>query len=192
MRRCFSGSGYRTRQQQANFRSENGISLVECMVSVVVGSILLYAAYSSTSLMYKTSTTNENQVLATNMAQQVIDNARDSTYGKLNLLCNGSAVATTVGTNSQQLDLYGYTSTFFPRPLLRNLDTNAGLTYTQASKNQAFPGTVTETLTTLQAYDGTARTGAMKVGVVVTWKDGRGTHNYKTATVISQTGIHNY
>jgi prepilin-type N-terminal cleavage/methylation domain-containing protein len=172
-----------------------GVSLMECMVAVVVGSILLYAVYNCTSLMYTASTTNENQVLATNMAQQVIDNARDSRYDELNYQCNGDPTSGSTGTNSQVLNLYDYPTSdpnFFPRPLLRNLSTAAGMSYTTASTQQAFPGTVTETLTTLQPYDPDARTGSMKVSVLVAWTDSRGPHKYTTSTIISQTGIHNY
>jgi type II secretory pathway pseudopilin PulG len=173
----------------------SGISLMECMVAVVVGSILLYAVYTGTAIMYTASTTNQNQVLATNMAQQVIDNARDSRYDELNYQCNGDPTSASTGTSSQVLNLYDYPTSdpnFFPRPLLRNLNSGAGMTYTTASNQQSFPGSVTETLTTLQPYDPDARTGAMKVSVLVSWTDSRGPHKYTTSTVISQTGIHNY
>lgn len=165
------------------------------MVSVTVGSFMLYAVYSGTALMYTASTNNENQVLASNMAQQVIDNARDSTYGQLNSLCNGTASSTGTNTNvSQVLNLYNYPTgnAFFPRPLLRNLNGAAGMTYSAASTNQLFPGTVTETLNTLSAYDPINCTGAIQVKVICQWKDTRGPHTYKTSTIISQTGIHSY
>lgn len=165
---------------------------MECMCAVIVGSVLLYAVYGTTSTLYKAATVNENQVLASNMAQQVIDNARDSTYNQLNTLCNGSATSTATGSASQVLDLYGTTSTFFPRPLLRNQGSGSGMTYSTASKKQIFNGTVTETLQTLNAYDATNYTGSMRVNVTVAWTDSKGSHTYKTGTIISQSGIHNY
>jgi len=173
------------------------------MCAVVVGSILLYAVFGSASSMYIMSSGNENQILASNMAQQVIDNARDSSFGTLNLECNGSVQSTSTGTSSQVLSLYQYPSgsnPFFPRPLLRNTASTAGMSYSTASTNKPFPGTVTETLTTINAYvpqppdvaisTGPA-TGEIQVTVLCQWKDSQGSHKYTTSTLISQTGIHN-
>jgi type II secretory pathway pseudopilin PulG len=189
-------------------RSDSGISLMETMVAVIVGSILLYAVFSSASAMYVASTANENQVLASNMAQQVIDNARDSSFGELNAECNGgNPQSTASGSSFAVLNLYGYTASsagqpaMFARPLLRDY-ADAGLTYSQASKNKAFPGTVTEYLTVMSPYVpqypevppnivAGDPTGAIQVQVVCAWNDSKGKHTYTTQTVISQTGIHN-
>jgi hypothetical protein len=188
-------------QRRYSRRRCEGQALAECMAAVTIGSVMLYAIFSATSLFYTTITTSENQIIATNMAQQVIDNARNSTYPNLNSLVNGSQTSTALNAVSQRLDLFGYTSTLFPRPLLQNRQattTGSGpafqATYSTAAQNHAFPasGTVTETLTTLDAYDSVNLSGAMQVNVVVAWTESRGKHSYSISTLISQSGIHNY
>jgi hypothetical protein len=151
--------------------------------------------------MYTASVSGSNQILATNMAQQVIDCTRNMTYDHIYFLIHGQAPPTnakgTLATATQTLSLYSYpadTSTsFFPRPLLRNESTNppAAMTYNAASVRQRFPGTVTETLTETSRYDPNNFTGQTDVTVVVRWSDCRGAHNYTSKTTISQTGIHN-
>jgi type II secretory pathway pseudopilin PulG len=173
------------------------------MFAVTIGSILLLAVFNSASSMYRASVSGESQVLANNMAQQVIDNARNSSYDHLYFQihqqqppANGNGLAP--GTVTQTLSLYDYPTSpsnpllqLFPRPLLRNLNASAGLTYSTATTRQAFPGTVTETLTELSQYDTTNYTGQIKVTVNVSWRDNTGPHQYTTSTTISQSGIHN-
>jgi len=162
------------------------------MVSLIVGAILMTASFNSAMAMYRMSSSGENQVLATNMAQQVIDNARNSTFTKLkNLLAGGNTV-------SQTINLYDYplnpATSMFARPLLRDESVNSAMTYQDESTAKRFNGTVTETLTDL-APGAAVNLGLIKVDVLVQWKDSRsgstGTHTYSTSTTIAETGIHN-
>jgi type II secretory pathway pseudopilin PulG len=175
---------------QVPARSERGIQMVELLVAITIGSILMMAVFDSATAMYRASASGENQVIATNMAQQVIDNARNSTYSKLrDTLLAGNVTAT------QDLPLYEYptnpTTSMFPRPLLRNLDMQSGGDAHDALKIAAktFNGTVTEQLTNLTPAE--MQNGMIRVDVFVRWKDTRGPHTYTTGTTISQTGIHN-
>jgi type II secretory pathway pseudopilin PulG len=169
-------------------RNEKGIQLVELLVAVVIGGILMASAFNSATAMYRFSSSGENQVLATNVAQQVIDNARNSRYVHLrDTILGGNASKTEV------LSLYTYPSSpstsMFPRPLLRDESEANGMTYDDASVAKRFNGTVTQTLTNLTP--GNATNGLIRVDVVVNWNDSRGPHNYRTGTTISQNGIHN-
>jgi hypothetical protein len=87
------------------------------------------------------------------------------------------------------LSLYDYPAnpqlSCFPRPLLRN---NL-LSYEDASLAKKFNGEVKETLINLTP--GELKNGLIRVAVVVSWKDNKGSHIYQTGTTISQTGIHN-
>jgi prepilin-type N-terminal cleavage/methylation domain-containing protein len=168
-------------------RSQGGFQLLELMVAVSIGSILMMAIYGSSMGFYRATSNSENQVLASNLAQQVIDNARNSTYLKLLSFLNGSASV------SQELSLYDFppnpSAAMFPRPLLRNESALSGMTYSQSSLQKQFKGTVTETIDNLTP--GELNNGQLRVTVLISWKDTRGPHEYRTATTISQTGIHN-
>ena len=170
-------------------RAASGFQLVEMMVATVVGTLLLTSVYGTALTMYRAISSGQNQMLASNMAQQVIDNARNSTYGYLrDTLLGGAGIASA----SQQLSLYTYPTAnpaFFPRPLLKNLADNGVFTYSTSANNTAFAGTVNETLLNLTPNNTT--NGQIQVFVVVAWSDGQGPHIYRTSTVISQTGIHN-
>lgn len=176
--------------QPARLRNEHGIQLVEMMVSILVGTLLMLTSFNIASSMYRTTSSGENQVLATNMAQQLIDNARNSTYTHLrdDILGGGTNVTQTVS-------LYTYpsnpNSAVFPRPLLRNESSSgpSSMNYSQSSRNKVFNGTVTEQLTNLTP--GNMTNGMIRVMINVAWTDSKGPHSYSTATTISQTGIHN-
>jgi hypothetical protein len=154
------------------------------MVAVVMGGILMAASFTAGMGMYRFSSSGENQVLATNMAQQVIDNARNSRFTRLKALLNGGQ------TMTQALSLYTYPSnpaaSCFPRPLLRN----ETMAYQAASDAKRFNGTVLETLTDLAPAS--LNNGLIRVDVAVTWADSTGSaHSYRTTTTISERGIHN-
>jgi prepilin-type N-terminal cleavage/methylation domain-containing protein len=169
------------------FRDARGFHLLELMVSVSIGTVLMMAIYGSSLGFYRTTSGNEGQVIASNLAQQVIDNARNSTYAKLlSFLGGGNSV-------SQSLLLYDYpadrSTAMFPRPLLRNLNVDSGMTYTQKSIQKRFNGSVTETIMNLTPGD--IKNGQLRILVLVAWSDSNGQHQYNTATTISQSGIHN-
>jgi hypothetical protein len=160
-------------------RNEDGGFLIETLMAALIGSILLLATYGELTGFYRQGSTNTNQILATNMAQQLVDNARNSTWAEL------TAIA---GTGWQDVPLYtmpSYTNTtLFPRPLLRNPD----LTYNAKSTNQTFNGNAKERLI---AETNTAG-DILRLQIEITWKDQKGSgHKYTEETVITKTGIHN-
>lgn len=160
------------------------MQLVEMLIAVSIGGVLLSATYGSAMAMYRFSAGGENRVLASTMAQQVIDNARNSRYSHLrdDILAGNNTV-------TQTLSLYQYAAdpktSCFPRPLLRD----ANLAYTSAATAKQFNGTVKETVVNLTP--GEMNNGLIRVNVLVEWDDPQGHHTYKTGTTISQTGIHN-
>lgn len=155
-------------------RSEDGVFLVEAMIAALIGCVLLLAAYSQVAALYRQGTSNENQILATNMAQQLIDNARNCTFSTLNTYANQ-------GWTTVPLYVVNGTNALYPRPLLRN----PNLTYSAASTSQQFNGEVQERLTTVSG-------SVMRLEVRITWADQKGNgHEYRTQTLISQNGIHN-
>jgi type II secretory pathway pseudopilin PulG len=163
-------------------RAEQGSYLVETMVALIIGAILLLGTYTTQMASYRASTNNENQILASNMAQQLIDNARNSTYGRFLTVLNG---ATTVTQDVPLYEAPTYQDPLYARALLRN----PSLTYTTAGAASLFNGTVTQTITNLTPASTTDR--MVKLDVVITWKDTSGAHTYRTSTTISEHGIHN-
>lgn len=160
-------------------RTEKGAYLVETLVASLIGTILLLATYTELMGFYRQGSTNTNQILATNMAQQLIDNARNSTWNDLNAIA---------GTGWQDVPLYSmpsYTATtLYPRPLLRN----PNLTYSNQATNQTFNGSAREKLT----LENTPSGNVMRLQIEITWKDQKGSgHKYTEETIISETGIHN-
>ncbi len=156
-------------------------------MAVSIGTVFMMAVYGTSMGFYRATTSGENQVIASNLAQQVIDNARNSTYMKLLSHLGGGTSA------SQDLSLYQFPPTpetaMFPRPLIRNLDASSGMTYSEASQNRSFAGTVTQTIQNLTP--GEDSNGQVRVTVLIAWKDSRGPHHFQTGTTIAQTGIHN-
>ena len=184
-----SNGKFRTDKTGRRCRNAAGFQLVEMMMATVIGTYLLTSVYGTALAMYRAISSGQNQMLASNMAQQVIDNARNSTYGYLrDTLLGGPGVPSA----TQQLSLYSYPTNnpaFFPRPLLENLADTGVFTYSPSAQTSKFSGTVSETLLNLTPNNTT--NGQIQVFVTVAWVDARGPHVHKTSTVISQTGIHN-
>jgi hypothetical protein len=164
-------------------RNSKGAILIECLVSVAVAGLIMSFLLDAVSRTYRASSTNHNQVIASNLAQQVIDHARDMTYGDLLQLLNGDSSVT------QILSLYEENSevTLFPRALARNQTSTADLAYSLAAQNDIFSGTVTETLSSLQPAS-----NAVQVRVDINWSDSSGPHTFSTFTQITEYGIHCY
>lgn len=167
-------------------RSTTGTYLVEVVFAAGVSMVFLGGVLGITSSLYKAGTQNQNQIMATNMAQEVIDNARNSTFGKLQGFLNGQTSVT------QNIELYDYpadpANSMFPRPLLRNTSSGSGMTYESITLENQFQGTVTETLTDLAP--GSTTNGLIGVEVDIVWNDSTGPHTYTVKTEISQTGVH--
>jgi type II secretory pathway pseudopilin PulG len=181
----FHGFASARSHKQHPRRSAQGVYLVEALISTLIGAILLAAVMSSVGNFFRYSSTTENQILASNMASQVIDNARNQQFAHLLSLAGA-------GTRSEQLNLYAYPgnpqNSMFPRPLLRNETDSTGMAFGSNTLSSKFNGTVTETLTDNSPG---SPNDSVTVSVLVTWGDQRGTHSYRTSTVISAYGIHN-
>jgi hypothetical protein len=164
-------------------RKTKGAIIIECLVSVAVAGLIMSFLLDSVTRTYRASSTNQNQVTASNLAQQVIDHARDMTYGDLLQLLGGDSSVT------QTLSLYEANSavTLFPRALARDQASTSDLAYSSAAQNNIFSGTVTATLTNLQPAS-----NAVQVSVDVNWSDSTGPHTFSTFTQITEYGIHCY
>lgn len=168
-----------------------GMALVECLMAAVISTIVLLAMMQMISIQYRACTETENQTLAANIAQEIIDNARNVEYTSLTSLV-GSGVGS---TTTQDVPLYttSPTSTIFQRPALENRS-DPSMVYSNASLHSNFNAgannSVQVTLTRLAA-DSLNYTGELELAVLIKWTDTLGNHSYQTSTTISESGIHN-
>lgn len=169
-------------------RNEGGWQLIELLVGVLLTSALSSAIVSDWSQMLRFTTKGQNQVIAADLAQEVIDNARNSSWNELIANSNGG-VPQTLLVNRHYSGEAG--PAIFPRPLLQDWDNSSsglGATYSQAARSGAFNGTVTETVTD-------NADGSVRVTVNVNWQEAGQlagtTRNYSLSTLIAQNGIHN-
>lgn len=160
-------------------RNEKGIQLVELLVALVLSSFFSIALYDSLALGMRATTTAKKNLIAANIAQQVLDDARNQSWASLIALPTNTTLPINASLNSTTL---GMNPT---RPLLVNTD----LAYTSESvaADSGFDNaTCTRVISTPSA-------NTRRVFVSVSWNDAGGalkTHTVQTN--ISVNGIHNY
>lgn len=168
-------------------RKADGLMLVEMLIAILVLSIAMASLMQGLSQMGTTSTSTQNQVMASNIVQELIDQARnarfDDTGGQLGL--------TNANVSDGAWHPVGVYQTisgqpaYLPRPLVYTGTTVAGL-------NNKFNGSVRQMLTNLAPG---SPNGQVQLTVEVSWDgENTGANNKRTHTAtayISQWGIHN-
>jgi type II secretory pathway pseudopilin PulG len=186
-----------TRKALPLARRDGGFQLIELLVSVAVSGIVITAIGGSMMKMMNFASNGQNQLMAADIAQEVIDNARNMSFGRLNALCDQPQPITLLvnrRTAADATDPYNA----FPRPLGQdwiNLaytqDDAAGNSKTRSNRFRGDAddgGLVQETLTRQVVAGNTT----INVEVLVRWQDGRnGQHTYRSSTLIADRGIHN-
>lgn len=162
-------------------RSESGWQMVELLIALLIAGFVGVGIMKGFSQLLFSTTSVHNQIAASDIAQQVMDNARNQTYDQL-VAEAGSHTLVVNDTAGATLD------PVFPRALLQD---QVNLTYRDASKTGRFKADVADggivTATILNNNDGTAR-----VHVHVEWSDpGSGRKTYNASTLIAENGIHN-
>lgn len=172
-------------------RSQFGGSfLVELMVAILVSSIMGTAIVNGMSDSLRVSTKAQNQVIATAIAQQVIDACRNRPFDDLvtqggengclgmnqSLVVNGSSNATCPA--------------IFPRPLIMTTD-DEGAIYHGESTGNRFQGTAVADVTTVGDQDpDTGRFNTANVAVTVRWSEGgTGQRRYRMSANITRFGL---
>ena len=190
------GSGSRVVSRQC--RNADGIQLVELLVAIVVSGLIVSAITSSLMQMMSFSSNGQNQLMASDIAQEVIDNSRNMSFNRLVALCDQPQPITLLCNRKSEADStdpYGA----FPRPLSQDWvnmryhqdAANGALSKTQTNR---FRGDVTDGGLVQQRLVKSIVNGVTTVSVEVQiqWKDGRNAgHSYKASTLIADNGIHN-
>lgn len=186
-----------TRNRLPLARQEGGFQLVELLVSVAISGIVITAIGGGMMKMMNFTSSGQNQLLAADIAQEVIDNSRNMSFGRLNALCDQPQPITLLVNRRSAADTTDPYNAF-PRPLGQdwvNLqyhqDDALGNSKTQSNRfhgDAADGGLVQETLTRQVVAGNTT----INVEVLVRWQDGRnGQHTYRSSTLIADRGIHN-
>lgn len=172
-----------------NARNESGLYLVELLVAVVISSMFAASLAASMADSTRMSSSSQNQVLAANIAQELIDNARNTPFATLANYCSSTPYTLLVNkTGSSQTG-----PVILPRPLLLDMSSH---TWTADSQRNLFRGTVTELVQGLDTGFSTTTANPppyIRVTITINWIDGSttGQKNYTLSTIISEHGIHN-
>ncbi|MBX9571109.1 MAG: type II secretion system GspH family protein [Candidatus Obscuribacterales bacterium] len=176
---CFdSGTKHET------VRLQRGIALVEMLVSIVVLSFLMIGIMDALSLTRRSATAVQNQIVAANIAQEMMDVIRNQNW---NTIVAAAGTVTLSGENINRTA--GSTSglTYMPRPLVQDQVAN---NYSNGSRQNLFRGSVTQTISQPQ---GTTPNQTINVVITVSWpgENGGGRKSLTQSTMISEAGIHN-
>lgn len=158
-----------------------GIFMIELLVSVIVASIMGTAIVNTMSGALRVSSKAQSQVLATCIAQQVIDACRNRNF---NDLITPTAAGGCMGTG-QRLTVNNSgassTSPVFPRSLMLELN-DPNTVWNSESKENAFVGTVVADIAPIDADNAS-------VNVTVSWNEHGGLRQFTTSTVITRFGL---
>lgn len=154
-------------------RNQQGIQLVEMLVAILMLSLLTGSILEALSKCSISTTASQNQILASNIAQQIIDTARNSGWAVM------SSPAVADGT-WHNINVYGSNGGgFLLRPLLNTGESAAG------AANQ-FHGSARQQVIDLG-------NGSLQLNVEVSWpaENSAGTRMLQASSYINQFGVHN-
>lgn len=163
-------------------RNRNGNSLVEMIVGVLVSSIFAAAVVQSMSQGLSLTSGAQNQVVASSMAQEVLDAARNLPYATLSGYTGTWPLTVQLAEGGSPVSCPPY-----PRPLL--LD-NSNFTYGSSQYGgQALSNTLSAA--NCNATEDIVNNGdnTCTVTVTVNWSDSTGNHTFAVSTRIAQNGI---
>ena len=166
----------------------HGFALVEMMVSILVISFLMIGIMDAMALCRRGTTATQNQMIASAIAQELVDVARNQSYQTLTLAQNANVTLSGDYINRTSGASLNSGLTYLNRPLVLDASNN---TYSPKTWNplaqagNVFQGTVNQRITDL---------GNNSVSLVLTisWPSEQGGANRKLVqtTVISENGIH--
>lgn len=158
-----------------------GIFMIELLVAVIVASIMGTAIVNTMAGALRVSTKAQSQVLATCIAQQVVDACRNRNF---NDLITPAAAGGCMGTGQRLTvnnDGASTTSPVFPRSLLLELN-DPNTVWNKETKENAFVGTVVADIARVDSDNAS-------VNVTVSWEEHGGRRQFTTSTVITRFGL---
>lgn len=158
-------------------RENQGFQLVELLVTVLIISIFMAAITDAMAKTYMQTSASQNQVIAANIAQELIDIARDTGYNTL-------SQASTADGSWHDVAVYGTAAATQPAYLLRPLMIYGS---TSPAQNNRFRGSVRQMLTNIG-------NNQVQLQIEVNWpaeNSGGVNRQLRASSLISQYGIHN-
>lgn len=178
MRRNFMGGHHRKRQipeskQVLNIRNQGGFQLIEMIVAILIISLLMAGIVDSLAQVLRGTTATQNQTFAISIAQEIMDNARNSNWQTL-MANQGTQTLMVKGVESK--------TGMFPRTLMPDYTASS---FSSEGQNNTFRGNVRQTLTLV----GPSR---MRLDVNIDWPSDNAGKNrqMQVSTMISEHGIH--
>jgi type II secretory pathway pseudopilin PulG len=165
------------KKQSAKLRNESGILLLELLVAIGVSGIIAAALASNLAAIQRFANKGQSNILAANIAQQIIDSARNTSFTNLN-----SQMGTYVMlVNKDVLSQTG--PAINPRPLLID---NTTSTWSDATNQNRFAPSVTEIISNGPNYP-----RDISVEVRIDWEEDNATKHYWLKTLVTENGINN-
>lgn len=162
------------------------------LVAIVVLSFLMIGIMDAMALTRRTSTSLQNQVIATSIAQELLDSARNQTWATLQ-----GAIGTTVlsgnDINRSSGTLSGGSGnvSYIRRALVLDQSNTYDSNTWSGSAGNLFGGGLSNTTVTQTIQD--IGDNALNIRVQVQWpaENGPGVKSLILSTIISESGIHN-
>lgn len=158
-------------------RTASGFQLVELLVTVFIISMFMAAITDALAKTYVQSTSSQNQVIAANVAQELIDSARDAGYTAL-------SQPTIADGSWHNVSVYGTAAADQPSYLVRPLMIYGA---SSSAQNNRFRGSVRQMLTNIG-------NNQVQLQIEVSWPSeitGGSSRQLCASSLISQYGIHN-
>ena len=175
------------RLKRKGMRTIKGVYMIELLMAIATSSLLSAALVSSLADTERLSTSGQNQIMASSIVQEQIDNTRNSLYDTLHQWSAPSPGETyTLLVNRSEAGQVG-PSFINNRPLMLDL-VNDG--WSEAAAKNLFQGTVTETI--IDNGDSGAMPNTLTIKVIATWHEGDSLRTYELDTLVAKDGIHNY
>jgi type II secretory pathway pseudopilin PulG len=187
----------RVRKLCTKLRTKSGVYMIELIAAIATSAMLSAALVETMASTERLSTSGQNQIIAAAVAQEQVDNVRDTLYGNL------IAGTYTLLLNKRTLADAGPTSVN-PRPLLFDLldfdwrtpaerAANSSQIACSASsefQNLGADASVTETVVDNGTSGSLANTKT--ITITINWTEGIDQRTYVVSTLVAQNGIHIY
>lgn len=184
-------------RERRKTRSEGGVYMIELIMAIATSSMLCAALVGTLAQTERLSTSGQNQIIAAALAQEQIDNVRNTLYGNL------AAGTYTLLLNRRELGQFG-PSEVNPRPLLFDLYSHDWRTPLERAKgvDQTACAAATQfqqlgldaaiTETVVDNGTGGPLANTKTITIVINWTEGQDVKTYTVTTLVAKHGIHIY
>jgi hypothetical protein len=184
-------------RERIQSRTESGVYMIELIMAIATSSMLCAALVGTLAQTERLSTSGQNQIIAAALAQEQIDNVRNTLYGNLSagtysLLLNrreiGQAGPADVNPRPLLFDLYSH-DWRTPLERAKGVDQTACAAATQFQQ-LGLDAAITESVVDNGTSGQLANTKT--VTITINWTEGPDVRTYTVSTLVAKNGIHIY